>query len=84
MCGEWGNFFLLGKTRISKTLGFSKFIHFTLIASVPSSTIDLVNKIQKDFLWNEKNAKIKHTTLCRDYVNGGLESVDIFSKIVIL
>ena len=44
------NLSLLGKISIFKTLGFSKIIHFTLVTSVPSSTIDLVNKIQKDFL----------------------------------
>ena len=71
---------LLGKITIFKTLAFSKIIHLTLVTSVPSSTIDLLNKIQKDFLWGKKNAKIKHKTLCCDYANGGLKSVDIFSK----
>ena len=32
----------------------------------------------------QKNAKIKHTTLCCDYTDGGLKSVYIFSKIVSL
>ena len=78
------NLFLLGKISIFKTLAFSKTIRLTLVTSVPSSTIDLLNKIQKDFLWDIKNAKIKHTILCCDYTNGGLRSVDIFSKIVSL
>ena len=75
------NLFLLGKISIFKTLAFSKIIHLTLVTSVPSSTIDLLNKIQKDFLWDKKNAKIKHATLCCDYADGRLKSVDIFSKI---
>ena len=29
-------------------------------------------------------SKVKHGTLCNDYENGGLKSVDIFSKIVSL
>ena len=73
------NLSLLGKISIFKTLAFSKIIHLTLVTSVPSSTIDLLNKMQKDFLWDKKNA-----TLCCDYTNGGLKSVDIFSKIVSL
>ena len=75
---------LLGKIGVFKTLAFSKIIQLTLVTSVPSSTIDLLNKIQKDFLWSKKNAKIKCTTLCCDYADGGLKSVDIFSKIVSL
>ena len=52
------------------------------MTSVPAKTIDLLNKIQKYFLWGNKNPKIKHDTLCNNYENGGLKSVDIFAKIV--
>ena len=52
------------------------------------SAIDLLNKLQKDFPWDKKYEKIKHITLCCDYADvyadGGLKSVDIFSKIVSL
>ena len=60
------NLSLLDKISIFKTLTFSKIIHLTLVTSAPSSTIHLPNKIQKDFLWDKKNAKIKHTILCCD------------------
>ena len=73
---------LLGKISNFKTLTFSKIIHLTLVTSVPISTVDLLNKIQKDFLWDKKNAKVKHTALCCDYADGGLKSAEIFSKIV--
>ena len=78
------NLSLVGKISIFKTFAFSKIIHLTLVTYVPSSTIDLLNKIQKDFLWDIKNAKIKYATFCCDYANGGLRSVDLFSKIVSL
>ena len=52
------NVSLLGEISFFKTLAFSKIIHLTLVTSVPSSTIDLLNKKQKYFLWNKKNAKI--------------------------
>ena len=42
------------------------------VTNVLTSTIELLNKIQK------------HDKLCNDYENGGLKSVDIFSKIVSL
>ena len=28
----------------------------------------------------KNNSKVKHVILCNDYENGGLKSVDIFSK----
>ena len=40
----------LGKISISKTLTFSKNIHLILVTPAPSSTIGLLDKIQKDFL----------------------------------
>ena len=78
------NLSLLGKISIFKTLAFSKIIHLTLITSDPYFTIDLLTKIQKDFLWGKKNAKIKRATLCCHYADSGLKSVDISSKIVSL
>ena len=53
---------LLGKIRIFKTLAFSKIIHLTLVTSVPSSAIDLLDEIQKDFLWVKK-CKIKQNLM---------------------
>ena len=50
---------LLCKINIFRTLVFSKIIHLTLVTSVLSSSINLLNKIQRDFLWDNKNTKIK-------------------------
>ena len=33
-------------------------VHITLVTSVPSSTNDLLNKKQKDFLWDKKMQKL--------------------------
>ena len=73
-----------GKKAIFKTLALSKIIHLDLMTNVPKATIELLNKIQKEFLWGKNKSKIKHDNLCNDYENGGLKSVDIFSKIVSL
>ena len=78
------NLSLLGKITIFKTLAHSKIIHLALVTNVPTATIELLSKIQKEFLWGKNKSKIKHDTLCNDYENGGLKSVDIFSKIVSL
>ena len=33
------------------------------------------------FMWKGKNTKIKNSTLCNDYENGGLKNDDNFSKV---
>ena len=38
-------------------------------------------KIQKNFIWQGKKAKIKHSTLCIGYEKGGIKNVDLRNKI---
>ena len=40
--------------------------------------------LHKDFIWNGKKPKIKHTTLISDYTNGGLKYIDINCKLLSL
>ena len=70
-----------GKILIFKTLAISKVVHLPLLKDVPSSTIAQLERIQKHFIWKNGNPKLKHTTLCNEYEQGGLKNVDIFSKI---
>ena len=37
------------------------------MTNVPTATIELLSKIQKEFLWGKNKSKIKHDTLCYDY-----------------
>ena len=76
--------FSIGKITLLKTLALSKIIHLALVTNLPTATIELLSKIQKEFLWAKNKSKIKHDTLCNDYEDGGLKSVDIFSKTVSL
>ena len=39
---------------------------------------ELLNSIQKDFIWNNSRAKIKHSIIA-DYKEGGYKDVDISS-----
>ena len=75
---------LEGKINVFKSLAISKIIHLALVTSIPADIIDHLNKMQKNFLWKNKNPKIKHETLRKNYEQGGLKSVNIFSKIVSL
>ena len=44
------NLSLLGKITIFKTLTLSNIIHLALVTNVPTATIEVLSKIQKEFL----------------------------------
>ena len=58
-------------------------MHLSLVTNVAMEIINEINKIQKEFIWNGNNPKIKHSTLCNKYENGGLKNVDILSYIIV-
>ena len=78
------NLTVQGKITIFKTLAISKVFHLALVTNVPHAISDQLNKIQKEFFWNRKHPKIRHSTLCNTYENGGLKSVDIPNKLTSL
>ena len=73
-----------GKITIFKPSAIYKIMHLSLVTNIPSEIINELNKILKEFIWNENNPKIKNTTLRNKYENGGLKNVDISSKIISL
>ena len=80
---RWRNLSLSGKITVFKSLAFSKIIFISYLNEVPTTIIKKIEQIQRDFIWNGKKAKIKHTTLINDYEEGGLKDIDIESKFVI-
>ena len=64
---------LEGRIKVFKFLAVSKVIHLLLIIKLHNNTIDLLHKIQKNFIWEEKKAKIKHSTLCNGYEMGSIK-----------
>ena len=64
---------LEGRIKVFKFLAVSKVIHLLLITKLHNNTIDLLHKIQKNFIWGEKKAKIKHSTLCNGYEMGSIK-----------
>ena len=70
------------KNAIFKTLAISKIIYLTLVTNVATEIIiNKPNEIQKKFIWSACDFRIKHTTLCKSYENGGLKYRYILSKI---
>ena len=67
------NLTLEEKITIFKTLAISKIIHLSLVTNFPTQIINEINKIQKEFIWNGSNPKVKHSNLCNKYENGDLK-----------
>ena len=73
------NLTVQSKITIFKTLAIPKVIHLALVTNFPHVIIDQLNKIQKDFNWNQKHPKNK--TFYNIWKYGGLKSVDIPNKL---
>ena len=78
------NLTLEEKNAIFMSLVISKIIHLALVTEIPSSMINLLNKIQMEFIKKRKNPKIKYSTLCNEYENCGLKNVEVFPEVVSL
>ena len=75
------NLTLIGKIVIFKSLAISKIISTSYMSSVPTTVLNNLVTIHKDFIWDGKKPKIKHSTLIANYSYGGLKDIDIPSKI---
>ena len=61
---------------VFKSVIVFKVLHLLLITKLHNNTIDLLYKIQQNFIWQAKKAKIKHSTLCNDHGKRGIKNVD--------
>ena len=77
---KWRPLSLQGKIIVFKTLVFSKTIYVSYLTNVPPDVLSTLAEIQKNFIWDGKKAKIKHSTLTNDYSKGGLKDIDITAK----
>ena len=64
---------IVGKINIIKTLALSKLVFICSVINTPKDFCKEVNKIAFDFIWNNKPAKIKKTTLIEQKSVGGLD-----------
>ena len=72
------NLIVRGKINI---LAISKIMHLSLVTNVPTENFNELSKIQKQFIWNGNNPKIKHPILCNTYENGDLKNLNILSRV---
>ena len=47
-----------GRITVFKALAISKIIHLSMTISIHKTTINQLEKIQKDFVWHGKNLKL--------------------------
>ena len=64
-----------------KSWAISKIIQLLLITKLHNNTTDLLYNIHKNFTWQCKKSKIKHSTISNGYENRGLKNVDLKNKI---
>ena len=66
---------LAGKIQVFKSLIASKPAYIASMKSLPQDVLDELHRIQKEFPWQGKRAKIKHSTMIGSYEKGGLKDV---------
>ena len=73
------NFSLKGKVTILKSLIVSQFSFLFSTIYTPVEILHKIDKIIFSFLWNNKPAKVKRSTIVSSIRNGGLKMPDIYS-----
>ena len=75
---------LYGKINIVKSLALSKLTFFAAVLPIPDDFIKSVNKQIVEFIWSQKNPKIKKTTMIGEKKEGGLgmPDFDIINKLL--
>ena len=81
---EFRGLTLAGRILVFKSLALSKLLHACTMKVPSKFVIDQLNTLHKNFIWNNKRPKIKHSTLIADYCEGGYKDVDIENKIAAL
>lgn len=72
---------VIGKIVIVKTFGLSKLLYTSSMIGMPNRIQKKVNEIIYRFIWKGGPDKIKRSVLCRKLDEGGLNMVDLKSRI---
>ena len=70
-----------GRIQVLKSLALSKIVYIGTMIDVSKQFLEQLNSLRKDFIWNGRRPKIKHSTLIADYVEGGYKDIDIKTKL---
>ena len=81
---EFRGLTLTGRILVFKSLALSKLLYASTMKVPCKFVIDQLNTFHKNFIWNNKRPKIKHSALIVDYCKGGYKDGDIENKIAAL
>ena len=74
------NLTLKGKVIIFRSLIASKPVYIASLTHTPKCVVEAIQATHKEFIWDNKNPKIKHSTMIAIYCDGGLKDIDIKAK----
>ena len=67
-----------GKITVIKTFIISKFNHLFIALPNPSpETVKSISDIMYKFIWDDKPDKVNRHQICKDYLHGGLKTLDL-------
>ena len=69
-----------GKVIIFRSLIASKPVYIASLVHTPKCVVEAIQTIHKEFIWDNKKPKIKHSTTIASYCDGGLKDTDIEAK----
>ena len=69
-----------GKIEVFKSVIASKPVYIATMKNIPSQFLDDLQALHKEFIWDSKRPKVKHSTLIGNYEEGGFKDVDLPSK----
>ena len=72
---------LAGKILIFKSRALSKLLYVSTMKCQSRQILDQLSLMHKNFIWNDKKPKIKHSTPIADYSEGCYKDVDTATKI---
>ena len=67
------NLTLEGKVIIFMSLIASKPVYIASLVHTPKCAVEAIQTIHKEFTWDNKKSKIKHSTVIASYCDGGLQ-----------
>ena len=67
-----------GKITVIKNLLLSKFVHLFIALPITEKILKYINSTFYRFLWGGKPDKVNRQDICRPYLKGGLQMINIF------
>ena len=65
---------------IFRSLIASEPVYIASLVHTPKCVVEANQTIHKEFIWDNKKSKIKHSTMIASYCDGGLKDTDIEAK----